>query len=113
MGDALQALLHPDAVRIVQALAGRARYRYVQPRVAPAGAGWMILSPCCSRHVDDADGEITIALLEPQDPARPELGWRLHRHDPVHRRWMLCADGLPLDEAARRVAQDVLGEFWP
>jgi hypothetical protein len=53
----LQSVLAPELQHIVQALAGRTRYRYVQPLGAAhdarrEGLGWVIVSPNCSRQID-------------------------------------------------------------
>jgi hypothetical protein len=114
------AALSPDVVsmdrlRIERALAGRARYRYVQPTVVPAGTGegpsggWKIVSPNCSRTVDPAGGDIDIAWFEPVGHGR----WALHARDHRLSQWHLQAAALPLAEAVQRVCSDPLGRFWP
>ena len=63
---ATMAPRHPnelDLRRIARAIQGRERYRYVKPHVIAAEAGYLVRSPCCSRNVDPAGGEIDIALL--------------------------------------------------
>jgi hypothetical protein len=97
-----------DRARIERALDARSRYRYVQPRVEPEGAGWKVLSPNCSRSIDAAGGEIAIAWLESDGAGH----WVLHARD--HRRacWVLDATGLTLDQALARLCTDPLGRFW-
>ena len=110
-----------DAARILRALAGRSRYRYVQPRLLPhpgeAGMGWRIVSPNCSRQVDPAGGEIDIAWFEPTAmpaPGRtPASHWRLHARDHARQRWLLQADDLTLAAAITLVMSDTIGRFWP
>ena len=54
---------HPndlDRKRIERALAKRARYRYVLPRVLPEARGYRIESPCCSRNIDAEGGVILV-----------------------------------------------------
>jgi hypothetical protein len=104
-----------DVVRIERALAGRARYRYVQPRVQAApralGLGWTIASPNCSRQIDPDGGDIDIAWFEPAtgQPGR----WRLHRRDHAQGQWVLQAEGLTLEQALAQVCADPLGVWWP
>lgn len=107
------AVLDLDAARIERALARRARYRYVQPRVLAQGAGqgWVILSPNCSRNVDPEGGEIPIAWFEPckASPAQ----WRLHWRDQAQACWVVRADAVTLDQALAQVCGDPLGVWWP
>jgi hypothetical protein len=95
--------------RILQALAGRSRYRYVQPRIEPEGAGWKVFSPNCSRSIHPDGGEIPIAWIEPAGRGR----WALHSFDHGRSTWCLEATALSLGEALGRVCGDVLGRFWP
>jgi len=94
--------------RIERALRQRSRYRYVQPRVEPEGAGWRIVSPNCSRKVDPAGGDIAIAWLVPGPPGQ----WRLHAHDDARGGWMLRASSLTLAQALDRVCADPAREYW-
>jgi hypothetical protein len=94
--------------RIERALRRRERYKYVQPRVEPEGAGWKIVSPNCSRNVDAAGGQIDIAWFV-QDEDR---SWRLHARDHGHGAWLLMASGLTLDAAIARVCADPRREYW-
>jgi hypothetical protein len=95
--------------RIERALARRDRYRYVQPRVEPEGAGWKIVSPNCSRTVDAQGGDIDIAWFQPDDRGR----WHLHARDHHARDWCLHAEGLTLESALETVCADLLHAFWP
>lgn len=117
-GSLPRAVLAPELQRIVQALAGRLRYRYVQPWVqaAPAceGGGWRILSPNCSRRIDPTGGHIHIAWLQPsQHGAKTPTLWQVHAHDHTRRQWVPVATALHLDDALQRICQDPLGRFWP
>lgn len=101
-----------DRARIARALAQRARYRYVRPRVVPAfaeGPGWKIVSPNCSRNIDPDGGEIDIAWLMPIDGG----GWCLHARDHAQGRWVLRDRGLSLQDALARLCADPAREFWP
>jgi hypothetical protein len=94
-------------LRIVRALKDRARYRYVKPEVAPEGAGWKIVSPCCSRRVDPAGGVIDIAWIEPHGN-----GWRLHARDHARARWQAVLDARQLQTLLERLCLDPSREFW-
>lgn len=107
--DRLQdTVLHAELQHIVQALAGRSRYRYVQPLVQREGAGWKIVSPNCSRQVDPDGGLIDIAWLCPSAGS-----WQLHARSHKPAQWVRVADGLTLDEALTQVCLDPVGLFWP
>ena len=95
--------------RIERALAGRARYRYVRPRVERKGGGWAIVSPNCSRQIDPAGGDIAIAWLV---PAADGL-WLLHARDHAHGCWRLEAAGVSLAEALQRLCADPQRIYWP
>jgi hypothetical protein len=97
-----------DARRIERALAGRARYKYVRPRIEREGAGWKVVSPNCSRNIDRAGGEVDIAWFEPGADGR----WRLHARDHAHGRWVLRAEGLALPQALALVCADTERAFW-
>ena len=99
-----------DHRRIVQALAGRSRYKYVHPRVVSAaeGAGWQVFSPNCSRNVEPAGGEIAIAWFEPVEDGR----WRLLARDHVSACWVVHAEDLTLPQALALVREDPAREFW-
>jgi hypothetical protein len=104
-----------DVMRIERALARRARYHYVKPRVQAQpsghGRGWTIVSPNCSRNIDPDGGDIHIAWFEPT-AGRPGE-WRLHRRDHGQARWVLQAAGLTLEHALAQVCNDPLGVWWP
>ncbi len=95
-----------DRARIVRALRGRSRYKYVKPRVEPEGRGWKIVSPNCSRNVDPDGGEIPIAWFEPDGESR----WTLHAHDDTG--WVAKAGGLTLEAALVVVCSDTAREYW-
>lgn len=105
--DARKVMALPQA-RIARALDQRTRYKYVQPRVEPEGAGWKIVSPNCSRNVDPAGGDIAIAWFEPG----PDGRWQLHARDHGAGRWRPVAQDLSLHEALARVCTDPLREYW-
>jgi hypothetical protein len=98
-----------DRARIARALARRARYRYVRPRVEREGLGWRVVSPNCSRNIDPSGGEIGIAWLLPASDGR----WLLHARDHRAGCWVLKAAGLRIDEALQRLCSDPRREFWP
>jgi len=108
MTTALASLLHPDAQRIAGALHGRVRYRYVQPVVLREGAGWKVVSPCCSRNVAPDGGVIDIAWLLPQ-----ATGWRLHSRHHASQRWVLQAEAPVLDSLLDALCLDPQRVFWP
>jgi len=97
-----------DQLRILRALVQRRRYKYVQPRVEREGAGWKIVSPNCSRNVDNGGGEIDIAWFVPDEGG----GWLLHSRDHARGRWVLKGGGLTLAEALARVSADHEREYW-
>lgn len=105
-GDAVADLVRR---RIETALAGRTRYRYVQPQVRREGAGWAVWSPNCSRNIDPQGGEIGIAWLQPTGDGR----WALHARDHAAAGWARQADGLSLDAALAALCADPARRFWP
>jgi hypothetical protein len=114
----LQSVLAPELQHIVQALAGRTRYRYVQPLVQPMpageGLGWVIVSPNCSRQIDPTGGHISIAWLEPpHGEIHADTLWQLHARDHARRHWVPVAGAMSLDDALQCICQDPLGRFWP
>ena len=98
-----------DRVRIERALAGRARYRYVHPRVEREGPGWKIVSPNCSRQIDPTGGDIGIAWLVPTN----EGLWLLHSRDHPDDCWRLETAGLTLAQALQQVCDDPARRYWP
>jgi len=93
--------------RVVRALRARRRYRYVRPEVRRQDAGFVVVSPCCSRNVDPAGGPIDIAWIEPDGAT-----WRLHRRDHAAGRWARCAEG-PLPRLLDLLCADPQRLFWP
>jgi hypothetical protein len=96
-------------IRIERALAQRARYRYVQPKVLREERGFRIESPCCSRNVDASGGVIDIALLTRDKSGR----WHLHARDHAARRWRLHRAGADLEALLAVLCQDADRIFWP
>lgn len=109
--------------RILQALAARQRYKYVQPRVLRMGQahalgadqsagqdpGWLVVSPNCSRNIDPEGGEIPIAWLQPLADGR----WRLHAHDHARGQWCAEPEDLRLADALARLSEDPRRVYWP
>ena len=95
-------------LRIARALDQRTRYKYVQPRVEPEGAGWKIVSPNCSRNVDPAGGDIAIAWFVQGLDGR----WQLHARDHGAGEWRPMAQGLSLHEALALVCTVPHREYW-
>lgn len=94
--------------QIQRALAARARYRYVQPRVESEGDGWKVVSPNCSRRVDPAGGEIPIAWLR----ANADGVWTLHARDHAGQRWLPRRSAARLAELLALLLRDPEREFW-
>lgn len=109
------AAFSADYALILQALAARARYRYVQPRVLRHAAGWRIASPNCSRNIDPQGGEIPIAWLQPVEaaPDGTDPVWRLLAYRHHSARWEPVAEGLSLSQALERLCIDAQRDFWP
>ena len=102
---------HPNEVdqkRIEKTLSERERYKYVAPTVLPVAGGYLVRSPCCSRTVDPAGGEIDIALIEYQS----DHFWRLHHKDDSHQRWRPHSEYLSLPALLARLIADPKKEFW-
>jgi len=97
-----------ERARILRALAGRTRYRYVRPRVEAEGRGWVVISPNCSRNVDPDGGDIPIARLLPV-----RGGWSLHARDHARGRWRRQATDLSLAQALDRLCSDPDRIYWP
>lgn len=94
--------------RIRRALHDRVRYRYVQPQVLAEGAGWKVVSPCCSRRIDAQGGIIDIAWFEP----RADGGWRLHAREHARNRWREVTQADDITPLLVRLCSDPLREFW-
>jgi hypothetical protein len=92
---------------IERALARRARYRYVRPRVVAESGGWKVVSPNCSRRVDPQGGEIPIALFAPGGG-----GWHLYARDHDAQRWVPVLQERRLSEALAHLLADPAREFW-
>lgn len=128
-------VLSLDARRIERALAQRARYKYVRPRVVHEGLGWKVVSPNCSRNIDAQGGEIDIAWLVPLEsvPGRSQVdsspsgglarsdrsggsvhggGWLLFSRDHAHDCWQLRHRESSLPAALARLCADPDREFW-
>ena len=104
---------HPNEVdckRVERALAGRARYRYVSPRVYPARNGYRVESPCCSRNVDREGGVIDIARLEYVPSGKR---WLLYRKDHRSDQWEYYTELPCLGDALELLKCDPLRMFWP
>jgi len=108
-GAPVEAVASLDARRIRRALAQRARYKYVQPRVLAEGQGWKVVSPNCSRNVDKAGGEIDIAWLAPSDDG----GWLLFSRDHAEDCWQLRHHERSLPAVLLHLQQDPERIFWP
>lgn len=94
--------------RIQRALARRARYRYVRPRVEPEGGGWKVVSPNCSRRVDPQGGDIAIAWFAPDGAG----GWALFARDHAHQCWEPRERAARLVDLLPRLLLDPQREFW-
>lgn len=104
---------HPnelDLRRIARALAGRRRYRYVEPRVIGIAGGYRIESPCCSRNVDPGGGLIDIARLQRLPPS-PH--WLLQYRDHRLRCWVVHGSFASLGAALEVLGEDPERLFWP
>ncbi|WP_417066783.1 hypothetical protein [Niveibacterium terrae] len=95
--------------RIARALRERVRYRYVHPEVFCVAEGWKIVSPCCSRSVDEAGGTIDIALIR-----RIQADfWTLAARDREADCWCTVDSGARVDELLSLLCADPLRIFWP
>ena len=106
------ACRHPnemDLARITRALAGRARYRYVSPRVLPVEDGYRIRSACCSRSIDPEGGEIDVALLRWDEARR---AWSLQRKDHATDLWIEDSRFTRLPDLVARLNADPARQFW-
>ena len=103
---------HPnemDLARITRALAGRARYRYVSPRVLPVEDGYRIRSACCSRTIDPEGGEIDVALLLWREG---DGFWLLHHKDHATDLWIEDSRFTRLADLVARLNADPARQFW-
>jgi hypothetical protein len=107
-GLAVTSSVELDRRRVVRALRGRKRYRYVHPVVLAEAAGFRVLSPCCSRNIDATGGTIDIARLE-FDAAGGS--WCLYSKDHAQGGWIVRAQGR-LHEMLDLLNRDPERIFW-
>ena len=103
---------HPneiDLLRIERAITRRARYRYVIPTVVAVPDGYLVRSPCCSRTIDPAGGEIDVAWLHWNEAAGC---WALHRRDHRGECWIEDGRFARLPELFDRLNADPQKLFW-
>ena len=108
---AARELAHPnelDCRRIGKMLRGRKRYRYVSPGVVADSGGYLVRSPCCSRTIDRAGGEIDIARIEFWKTGL----WRLYCKDDHTHDWKLHSEYLNLKQLLDILLVDSRKEFW-
>ena len=99
-----------DRRRIVRALAGRTRYRYVSPTVELTRDGYLIRSPCCSRRIDPDGGVVDVARLEYVAGQVPP--WNLYSKNHVRGQWLLHASYARLQELLELLNADPHRLFW-
>lgn len=99
-----------DLRRIERLLEKRIRYRYVSPRVEACDDGYRVVSPCCSRNVDTAGGDIEIARLVWDGAAG---SWRLYSRDHARGEWMFYDSGRQIDAVLMALLADPFRVFWP
>jgi hypothetical protein len=101
---------HPNEVdlrRISRLLKKRERYHYVSPSVEPVAGGYRIVSPCCSRNIDQAGGLIDIARIE------WEAGvWKLYSRDHARQQWLMHTQASRLDRLMDYLNEDSKRVFW-
>ncbi|EIZ77319.1 hypothetical protein WSK_4105 [Novosphingobium sp. Rr 2-17] len=103
---------HPnelDLRRIERAIAGRARYKYVQPSVQRHPDGYLVRSPCCSRNIAADGAEIDVALLTWMERT---ADWSLFRRDHQAQAWLLDSRFARLPDLFGRLNQDPDRVFW-
>ncbi|OAF06895.1 hypothetical protein AYJ54_18925 [Bradyrhizobium centrolobii] len=101
---------HLDRRRIERTLDTREYYRYVSPRVTGVPGGYLIESPCCSRHIDMEGGLIDIALLRHDCRS---ASWQLFRKNHDNSLWELYSTHKCLKAAADFLSADPERAFWP
>ncbi|WP_246264201.1 DUF3024 domain-containing protein [Aromatoleum toluvorans] len=104
---------HPnelDQRRIARLLEKRMRYRYVSPRVEACDDGYRVVSPCCSRNVDQAGGDIDIARLAWDADSG---AWRLYSKDHARGEWLFYDSGRQIDAVLMALLVDAYRVFWP
>jgi hypothetical protein len=103
---------HPNEFyrrRIERALAGRKRYKYVEPKTVAAEGGYRIESPCCSRNIDPEGGVIAVALLT----FAPETDrWTLHRYHHANGLWQEDCSFDRLSDLLDHLNTDPERKFW-
>lgn len=103
---------HPNEIdlkRIERALGNRKRYRYVTPQVRSIENGYLVTSPCCSRNIDPAGGEIDIARLEFLEVNRH---WRLFQKDHAQGQWVSYGEYPALAPILAILRDDPERRFW-
>ncbi|MCJ2181963.1 hypothetical protein MTR62_04490 [Novosphingobium sp. 1949] len=98
-----------DRMRVARTLEQRTRYRYVAPSVEPVVDGYLVRSPCCSRRIDPAGGEIDVALLLWDEERRD---WLLYRRDHGAACWIEDGRFARLGELLVRLNTDPARVFW-
>jgi len=101
---------HPNEFylrRISRLLKKRARYQYVSPSVQAIPGGYRIVSPCCSRNVDEAGGPIDIARIEWGNGM-----WTLYSRDHAGQTWRLQIQASRLDRLMDCLNEDSQRVFW-
>ena len=101
---------HPnelDLRRIARALKQRERYQYVSPGVQAVAGGYRVVSPCCSRNIDQAGGPIDIAHIEWAGGV-----WTLYSRDHEGKRWLMQLQASRLDRLMACLNEDRQRVFW-
>lgn len=98
-----------DLKRICRLLEKRGRYHYVSPAVKAIDGGYLIVSPCCSRNIDQQGGPIDIARIEFDD--RLET-WTLYGKDHVLNTWCMQIRASRLDHVMAYLNEDPERTFW-
>ena len=101
---------HPnelDLRRIGRLLKQRARYRYVSPSVQAVPGGYCIVSPCCSRNIDQQGGLIDIARIDWAAGV-----WTLYSRDHVGQVWLMYTQSGRLDRLMDCINEDSKRVFW-
>ena len=101
---------HPNEVdlrRISRLLEARERYHYVSPSVESVPGGYRIVSPCCSRNIDQAGGLIDIARIECKKGV-----WKLYSRDHGRKQWLMQMQADRLDRLMDFLNEDSARVFW-
>lgn len=75
-----------DIRRITRMLTKRERYRYVSVKVIAASGGYHVISPCCSRTINNTGDMIDIARIEYD---APRSTWKLFSKNHTQNKWQL------------------------